>query len=170
VRLTTLQPSVSRLSRQCGILNISQPARHVTGIAFLLYLESSKDYNCTLTVLSAPAFSEHHFPCLCNVFHRYPEIFDVTEELKIISVTKLDTNVSCKRMGGFYSIWIYSFLSVDSDVETFHVILPHVANIDNRSAAVLICKFYIYLAHCPSILTTLLVIFLALGIRISACN
>jgi hypothetical protein len=38
IRLATLPPSVSRLSKQCGILNISQPrrpSRPVSGIALL---------------------------------------------------------------------------------------------------------------------------------------
>jgi hypothetical protein len=40
VRLTYLLPSVSRLSKQCGILNISQPyrpSRSLTGIALLYF-------------------------------------------------------------------------------------------------------------------------------------
>jgi hypothetical protein len=54
VGLTTLPPSVSRLSRQCGILNISQPyrpPRPVTGIALLLIFFYEEchfvSYKCT---------------------------------------------------------------------------------------------------------------------------
>jgi hypothetical protein len=46
LRLTTLSPSVSPLSRQCGILNISQshrPPRPITGIAFLYFYSLSRE-------------------------------------------------------------------------------------------------------------------------------
>jgi hypothetical protein len=46
IGLTSLPPSVSRLSRQCGILNISQPYRPpwtVPGIALLYFTRSGYD-------------------------------------------------------------------------------------------------------------------------------
>jgi hypothetical protein len=42
VGLTTLAPSMSRLSRQCGLLNISRPSRPLTGIAFTPFIYRHK--------------------------------------------------------------------------------------------------------------------------------
>jgi hypothetical protein len=49
--MTTLPPSVSRLSRQCGILNVLQPYRPpepVTGIALLLLTYRIRPYKSHL--------------------------------------------------------------------------------------------------------------------------
>jgi hypothetical protein len=59
IGLTSLPPSVSRLSRQCGILNISQPYRPpqpVTGIA-LLFLPLQ---TCTLSACAVRLGSAVH--------------------------------------------------------------------------------------------------------------
>jgi hypothetical protein len=67
VGLTTLPPSVSRLSRQCGILNISQPympLRPVTGLSLL-------SFYCELAVIQ--------FGCHKWTAQKYPVMFKVIE-------------------------------------------------------------------------------------------
>jgi hypothetical protein len=46
VGLTTLQPSVSRMSRQCGILNISQPYRPPRSVRGIIYFMETEGASC----------------------------------------------------------------------------------------------------------------------------
>jgi hypothetical protein len=69
-RADNLTTSVSRLSRQCGILNISQPyrpPRHVTGIALLYFIYYGIVRSRTQTMEFS--FFIHSFGCnLFNLF------------------------------------------------------------------------------------------------------
>jgi hypothetical protein len=73
IGLTTLLPSVSRLSRQCGILNISQPYRPprlVTGTALLSFFYSSKPLQRVTIIVCLYYVLTHNVLHTCEIIRK----------------------------------------------------------------------------------------------------
>jgi hypothetical protein len=109
IRMITSPPSVSRLSRQCGILSISQPYRppqSVTGIALLFY----ELYVCRTT----------------------EEVFSVCMDAKSLALTSfvfkiLRSDVWCtKKFDIFFGLWFwYLFLNIPFVINLIWIVIKY---------------------------------------------
>jgi hypothetical protein len=75
VGLTTLPLSMSRLSRQCGMLNISQPYRPPQPVTGMAYTQGGPDSIRQFLIINNKSIQQHtgqqkvlsHFPVCCSI-------------------------------------------------------------------------------------------------------
>jgi hypothetical protein len=144
VGLTTLPPAVSRLSRQCGILNTSQayrPPRPVTGIA-LLYISDNElsKLNFYSGLSNFHYFISKHMLSSCVVrlcSHQSADFIEIWQEYRVncfvLSSLNVSSDVYMVSMESFrlraiqmtfnLTLWDFLLLLLRPSSENIHLLL-----------------------------------------------